>query len=620
MATPTPPKSAADPVAALHDRFSDAIVRALGEDYRGADPVIRSTANPEFGDFQVNAAMGLGKRVQRQPREVAQELIDHVDLEGLADTPEIAGPGFINIRLRTDALASALAAMDDESLGVVAVDDPHPVVIDLCGVNVAKQLHVGHLRSTIIGDALARILERCGRTVLRENHLGDWGLPIAMVLYRLREAGVDLDTLQLPDLDAAYRDGQLVTKMDERGLSIVSERNIGAHRIAELEEQNDGAQEQRDAAAATLVALQQEDPELVADWQKLIDCTMRAVIDILVKLGVALGSEHNRGESFYREHLPEIVDLFTERDLAVEDDGALVVRFDDRERPMLIRKSNGGYLYATTDLAAIRHRVVDENANRLVYVVDARQRDHFIDVFDACRLAGWGETTDGTPVEMVHIPFGSVLGVDKKPLKTRSGENVTLASLIDEAIGRGCTEVRRRAEDEKAPTHGFSDEELDRIGAGVGIGAIKYADLSNDLVRDYVFDMDRMIAFEGDTGPYLQYAHARICSIIAKAEDADETIGSAELRLDEPAERALALQLLRYGPVVAEAGLHLEPHRICAELHALAEAFNGFYQQCPVRKAASDELRRSRLRLCDLSRRVLADGLDLLGIEAIQTM
>ena len=214
-------------------------------------------------------------------------------------------------------------------------------------------------------------------------------------------------------------------------------------------------------------------------------------------------------------------------------------------------------------------------------------------------------------------PGRSVLGVDKKPLKTRSGENVTLASLIDEAIGRGCTEVRRRAEDEKAPTHGFSDEELDRIGAGVGIGAIKYADLSNDLVRDYVFDMDRMIAFEGDTGPYLQYAHARICSIIAKAEDADETIGSAELRLDEPAERALALHA-PVRTVIAEAGLHLEPHRICTELHALAEAFNGFYQQCPVRKAASDELRRSRLRLYDLSRRVLADGLDLLGIEAIQ--
>jgi len=620
MASPTPSTPAADPVAALHDRFSDAIVRALGEEFRGTDPVIRSTANPEFGDFQVNAAMGLGKRLQRQPREVAQELVDAVDLDGLAEAPEIAGPGFINIRLQTEALASSLAAMDDDGLGVAVTTDPHPVVIDLCGVNVAKQLHVGHLRSTIIGDALARILERCGRTVLRENHLGDWGLPIAMVLYRLREAGVDLDTLQLPDLDAAYRDGQLVTKMDERGLSIVQERNIGPHRVAELEEQNAGAQEQRDAAAATLVALQQEDEELVADWRKLIDCTMRAVIDILVKLGVALGPEHNRGESFYRGHLPEIVELFTERKLAVEDDGALVVRFEQRERPMLIRKSNGGYLYATTDLAAIRHRVVDENANRLVYVVDARQRDHFIDVFDACRLAGWGETTDGSPVEMVHIPFGSVLGVDKKPLKTRSGENVTLASLIDEAIGRGCAEVRRRAEDENAPTHGFADEELDRIGAGVGIGAIKYADLSNDLVRDYVFDMDRMIAFEGDTGPYLQYAHARICSIIGKAGEDPDAVANAELLLHEPAERALALQLLRYGPVVGEAAVHLEPHRICSELHALAEAFNGFYQQCPVRKAESDELRRSRLRLCDLSRRVLADGLDLLGIEAIQTM
>lgn len=620
MASPIHSSLPADPSAALHERFSDAIVSVLGEEFREADPVIRATTNPEFGDFQVNAAMGLGKRLKRPPREVAEELLGAVNLEGLAEKPEIAGPGFINIRIQPAAMISALEAMDDDELGITPSTDTHPVVIDLCGVNVAKQLHVGHLRSTIIGDALGRMLERRGRTVLRENHLGDWGLPIAMVLHRLRIAGVDLDTLKLVDLDCAYRDGQLVTKRDDRGLAVVAERNIGSHRIAELEAQNSGAQEQRDAAAETLVALQQGDEELVADWHKLIDCTMRAVVDILQKLNVALGPEHNRGESFYRTHLPDIVDTFIERNLAEEDDGALVVRFPNRDRPMLIRKSNGGFLYATTDLAAIRHRVVDENADRLIYVVDARQRDHFKDVFDACRMAGWGTTPDGHDVDMVHIPFGSVLGVDKKPLKTRSGDNVSLASLLEEAITRGQTEVHRRAADENAPTHGFSKEQLDRIGEDVGIGAIKYADLSNDLVRDYVFDMDRMIAFEGDTGPYLQYAHARICSIIAKANENPADVAGAELVLDEPAERALALQLLRYGPTVGGAAKHLEPHRICTELHALAETFNGFYQQCPVRKAASDTLRRSRLRLCDLSRRVLADGLGLLGIEAIQTM
>ena len=609
-----------DPAAALRNRFSDAILRALGDDFRDSDPVIRATTNPEFGDFQVNAAMGLGKRLKRPPREVALEILQAVDLDGLAEEPEIAGPGFINVRIRTSALVEALNSIDADHLGVAPSKDTHPVVIDLCGVNVAKQLHVGHLRSTIIGDALGRILERRGRTVLRENHLGDWGLPIAMVLHRLRIAGIDLDALKLVDLDTAYRDGQLVTKMDVRGMEIVEERNIGPHRIIELEEQNEGAQQQRNAAAETLVALQQGDAELVSDWQKLIDCTMRAVVDILEKLNVLLGTEHNRGESFYRTHLPGIIDTFVDGGLAVRDDGALIVRFPDRERPMLIQKSNGGYLYATTDLAAIRHRVVDENADRVVYVVDARQRDHFKDLFDAARMAGWGVTADGHDVEMVHIPFGSVLGMDKKPLKTRSGDNVTLASLLDEAISRGRTEVHRRAGDENAPTHGFSKEELDRIGEGVGIGAIKYADLSNDLVRDYVFDMDRMIAFEGDTGPYLQYAHARICSIIAKADEDPDVVSNAPLIIGEPAERALALQLLQYGPMITEAARHLEPHRICTELHGLAETFNSFYQQCPVRKAATDELRRSRLRLCDLSRRVLADGLGLLGIEAIQTM
>lgn len=608
------------PATVLHELVSDAIVAVLGEDYAGTDPVIRGAKNPEFGDFQINAAMSLGKRVGTPPRELAQQLVDAMDVSAIAESPDIAGPGFINIRLKTSAIADALTGIAEGDLGVESIDDPHPVVIDLCGVNVAKQMHVGHLRSTIIGDSLGRILERQGRTVYRENHLGDWGLPIAMVLRRLLDDGADLDALSLTDLDTAYRAAQAAARSDHKGMAIIEERRIGPHRAIELAIEDEDATAVRTAAGDTLVRLQQGDEALVEAWGKLIDCTMRAVYESLDLLNVNMDASNNRGESFYRSHLGDVVDTFIDGDLASEDDGALVVRFADRERPMLIRKSDGGYLYATTDLAAVRNRVVNENADRLIYVVDARQRDHFKDVFDAARLAGWGATTDGHDVEMVHIPFGSVLGPDKKPLKTRSGENVTLASLLEEAIERGRTEVHRRAEDERSPTHGLDAETLDAIGRAVGIGAVKYADLSNDLVRDYVFDMDRMITFEGNTGPYLQYAHARICSILQKVDLDESTWADASFMLDEPSERSLALKLLQWSESVAGAAEHLEPHRICTYLYELCEEFNGFYQHCPVRKAEIEDIKRSRLRLCGLTLRTLQDGLNMLGIEAPNTM
>ena len=338
-------------------------------------------------------------------------------------------------------------------------------------------------------------------------------------------------------------------------------------------------------------------------------------------LNVRLGPENNRGESFYRDRLAGVIDDFVKSEgVAVEDDGALVVRYPDRERPMLIRKSDGGFLYATTDLAACHFRTDELNAERVIYVVDARQRDHFRDVFDAVRQIGWHRTKDGTEAEFVHIGFGSVLGEDRKPLKTRSGQNVTLRSLLDEACERGTTEVVARAADPAAPTHDLSETELHAIGRAVGIGAIKYADLSNDLVRDYVFDMDRMIAFEGDTGPYLQYAHARICSILRKAEVDTTALRSAPLRLDEPAERTLALVLLRFGGVIADVARSLEPHRLCQYLADLASAYSAFYQSCPVLHADDASIRDSRLRQCDLVRRVLAEGLGLLGIEAPERM
>lgn len=583
--------SSAGPIEAITQGLSSAIAAALGDQYRDIDLQIRSSQNPKFGDYQANFAMKLAKQLSTSPRELASKVADAAaeDLAAIAEPLEVAGPGFINIRLKDQAIAHMLTAMDNPSLGVTQLEDTHTVVIDMCSVNVAKQMHVGHLRSTIIGDALARILERVGRTVLRENHLGDWGLPIAMVLHELKENNTNLDTLKLPELDNAYRKAQQKAKDDETFL---------------------------DQAKTTLVNLQNGDAQLVEEWHKLINCTLAALYEALEILNVKLTEENNRGESFYRDKLPGVIEEFKKAKLAKVDDGAMVVPFETRERPLLVQKSDGGYLYATTDLAAVRLRTSESNANRVIYVVDARQRDHFRDVFDAARLIGWDKTPDGNNAELWHIPFGSVLSPDKKPLKTRSGENVTLKSLLDEACERGQSEVKKRAADPKAPTHGLSETELADIGTAVGIGAIKYADLSNDLVRDYVFDINRMVTFEGNTGPYLQYAHARICSIFTKAGVDADSLSSEQFAINEPAERQLALTLLRYPDIVADVARTLEPHRLCTFLYELADAYSSFYEHCPVLKAETESIKRSRLKLCHLTRQALSDGLDLLGIKA----
>ena len=620
MMDPMTTTATADPVALLDRRFRAAIAVALGDPSLDLDPVIKPSQNPQFGDFQANCAMALAKSRGMNPRELAAKIVAAVDLSGVAHAPEVAGPGFINVKLDLGALSAMLGAMSDADLGVVRVKQTYGVTVDLCGVNVAKQMHVGHLRATIIGDCLARVFERLGRDVHRENHLGDWGLPIAMTLASLRRQRIDLDRITLDDLNDAYRAAQAASRDDEAGLAAAMATGAGPHRIAELSLQCTDAQIAVEDAKRTLVRLQSGDPELVRDWQKLIDCTMREVFRTTGILNVRLGPEHSRGESFFRERLPKVVEEFLASGLAKEDRGAIVVPFADRERPLLIRKSDGGFLYATTDLAAVRFRVQDLLSDRVVYVVDGRQRDHFKDVFDAADLIGWNRLPDGSRATITHLGFGAVLGKDKRPLKTRSGENFTLIELLEEASERGTAEVSRRAGDPNAPTHGMSDAELAAIGQAVGIAAVKYADLSGDVMRDYVFDLDRMIAFEGDTGPYIQYAHARIASILAKSEAAIDSIRAAPFVVREPAERLLALHLLRYGAMVQETAIALEPSRICSYLQTLANLFNGFYQACPVLKADDATARTARLRLCDLTRRVLADGLDLLGIVAPSRM
>jgi arginyl-tRNA synthetase len=608
-----------DPVAMLEAHARRAVETVGGDLAKGTDCSLKASPKPEFGDFQLNAAMALGKKLGRPPRDVASDLaacLTSPDLEDVIAPPEIAGPGFLNLTLKPAAIAAALASMDDEHHGITPQDKPHGVTVDVCGVNVAKQMHVGHLRSTVIGDTISRLFERLGRRVHRQNHLGDWGLPIAMTLHSLRAQGVDLDAITLEDLNSAYKESQLEARGDAKGLAAARANNCGPHRIAELEAQHEGATAAAKRARDTLVALQSGDEALVRDWKKLIEITMREVYDACDLLNTKIGPESEKGESSFRSELAPTVQDYIDAGLAVEDDGALIVRFDDRERPLLIRKRDGGFLYATTDLAALRYRIQELDSDEVIYVVDARQQDHFRDVFDATRKIGWATLPDGTDVELVHLGFGTVLGEDRKPLKTRSGTNFSLKDLLTEAMSRGTREVRRRAEDPNSPTHSMSDEDLAAIGRAVGIGAIKYADLGSGVGKDYVFDLDRMISFEGDTGPYIQYAHARICSLIAKSTEATD----GEIVIAAPEERRLALMLLKFSRVVEEAAESLEPSKLCRYLFTLAGEFSSFYQACPVLRADNASTRASRLHLSKLVRDVLADGLMQLGIDAPERM
>lgn len=619
----------ADPAAILHQRLLDAMRAALGDDLpESADPLLAPARNPEFGDFQANAAMGLGKRLGRPPREIATAILGHLDIADIAEEPTVAGPGFINIRLRPETLAGALDALDTPALGTEppAPEQTETVVVDLCGVNLAKQMHVGHLRATVIGDALARLFERLGHTVIRQNHFGDWGLPIAMVTAAVKdgvERGIlDLDGLTLADLERIYRDAQRACAPDRRGLAAVEQYDLGPKAAAELAAQVESAEAALADARAALVALQSGDPGFLGIWQRISRITLDACFHNTRRLHADVTDEHTAGESTYRDDLQAVISDLVERGIAEESRGALIVRLDEQgiKEPLLVRKSDGGFLYATTDLAGIRRRVQQLGADRVVYAVDARQSLHFKQVFAAARKAGYTRRPSGRDAELVHAAFGTVLGEDGSPLKTRSGENVRLSDLLDEAVSRA-----EAAVGEKSPTL----DPVERIGIAeaVGIGAIKYTDLSSDRVKDYVFSFDRMLAFEGNTGPYLQYALVRVRSIFRKAREARgldvarlDGDDRPAIRLADPDEKALALILLRYPRVLAAAAETCEPHRLCAFLYDLATAFSAFFTNCPVLAAPDDDLRWSRLRLCRLTGRILEDGLRTLGIQPLERM
>ncbi len=620
---PTAQTMSIDPAETLDARFRAAIASAFPD--LPADAIethIAANRQPKLGDFQCNAAMPLAKRLGKNPREVASAIVEHLDVSGVAEpigADAVAGPGFINIRLLGDALSESLTRMDTDALGVETPEHPMTMVVDLCGVNLAKQMHVGHLRSTVIGDAVARLYERLGHNVVRQNHVGDWGLPIAMVVQKLIEVqqrGRDLSDLSLDELNTLYRAAQAECKAEKAALALIAK--VGGHpkAEAELELRIADAAESMERAKQRLVKLQSGDPESVAAWQRVYDITMGACLATCARLHAHVTEDASAGESSYRDELSEVIDDLVRRGIAEEDDGALVVRVDGLKEPCIVRKRDGGYLYATTDMAAIRRRAGTLGGERVVYCVDARQSLHFKQVFGAAHKAGYDRTPEGKTAELFHAAFGNVLGEDNKPLKTRSGENVKLADLIDEAIERGSKTVAEKNPDldpaERAP-----------IAEAVAIAALKYADLSTDRIKDYVFSFDRMLAFEGDTGPYLLYALVRTKSIFRKAGEAGvdlAKVGDAPLLLEEPAERALALALLRYPGLLKAAGENHEPNRMCAYLYGLAGAFSSFFDQCPVLKADTEAQKMSRLRLCGLTARVLGDGLTTIGIPTVERM
>ncbi len=552
----------------------------------GADPVLRPS---ERADFQANGALPLAKRLGRDPRQVAEDVRAHLDLDRICAEVEVSGPGFLNLTLDDSFISERAAALGhDERLGVGAAAEPETVVVDYSAPNVAKEMHVGHLRTTVIGDSLCRLLDFAGHRVIRENHIGDWGTPFGMLIEHLVDVGEEkgVHELSVGDLNAFYQGARIEFDAD----AAFRERSRGR-----------------------VVLLQSGDPETLRLWGVLVSESLRAFDEVYAKLDVLLTDQDVVGESFYNPMLPAVVDDLERVGLLVESDGAQCVfppGFTNRSGdplPLIVRKSDGGYGYAATDLAAVRDRVDRLGAGRILIVVGAPQAQHLQMCFAVARMAGW--LTEGT--EAVHVAFGNVLGSDHKLLRSRTGEAAKLVELLDEAVTRA-----GRALDER-------DAELDtgereRLAGVLGIGAVKYADLSTERTKDYVFDWDRMLAFEGNTGPYLQYAHARICSLFRRA--ADEGALAGDLLLADPHERTLALTLLGFGDAIAATLDGSTPSKLCAYLFELAGVFTAFYENCPVLRAPDEATRGSRLALAGLTARILAKGLDLLGMVAPDRM
>lgn len=584
-------------VRPLLDTVTDAVSAAIARirpELAGADPVVRRSGR---ADFQANAALALAKRTGVKPLDLAGDLSADLRVSGdPVHAVEVSGPGFLNVTISDETAWRQVAArLASDRLGVGKPELGRRTVVDYSAPNIAKEMHVGHLRTTIIGDSLARVLGFLGAEVIRQNHLGDWGTQFGMLIQYLDEHS-----------EAAWHRDDLIP-----GTSAVSVLDA-LYKAARHEFDADAAF--ADRSRARVVALQSGDEATLATWRDIVAESEQSFRDIYGRLGVLLTPDDSVGESFYNPMLADTITELVEAGIAVDSDGALVV-FSAEARgpdgapvPLMVRKRDGGYGYDTTDLATIRYRLRDIKATRLLYVTDSRQALHFRLIFEVARRAGW-LTNDA---DAVHVPYGTVLGPDGRPFKTRAGGTVRLMDLLDDAVARA-----RDVVGEKNPD--LHDAELDRIAETAGIGAVKYADLSTSRLKDYAFDVDRMVSFTGNTGVYLQYAHARIQSILRKAGDASAAPAIDHTLPLEPAERALSLELDDYATTLAEVSRTLEPHRLCGYLYDLARDFTTFYETCPV-LTAPDPVRGNRLALCQLTARTLHHGLGLLGITAPDRM
>ena len=581
-------------IAYLTTQLDRAIVAALGDDYAGTDPLLGLSSNPKFGDYQANMAMGLSKKLGQQPRQIAQSIVDNLDVAAVCEVPQIAGPGFINFTVKPSYLATQLQTMQlDSRLGVPVADKPQRVIVDFSSPNIAKEMHVGHLRSTILGDCIARVLEFRGHDVLRLNHVGDWGTQFGMLILYLREAYPEAlttaDALDLGDLVVLYKKAK--QRFDEDA-------------------------EFQAAARKEVVKLQAKDPDTMKAWNLLCDQSRREFQVIYDRLNVQLTE---RGESFYNPYLATVVDDLRTTGLLVESDGAQCVFLDGYTNrdgdplPLIVQKTDGGYNYATTDLAAVRYRIGTDKADRIIYITDAGQSDHFAQVFQVAKLAKWIPES----VEIIHVPFGLVLGEDGKKIKTRSGEAIKLKDLLDEAIERFSNDLKLRlAADERQET----DEFIANSAEIVGLSAVKYADLSQNRTSNYVFSFDKMLALQGNTAPYMMYAYVRVQGISRKGGiDFDNLGANAQIMLNEELELTLAKHLLQLGTVINEVERDLLPNRLCQYLFELSQKFNQFYDKHSVLQV-EEPLRTSRLILCDLTAQTLKLGLNLLGISVLERM
>ena len=549
------------------------------------------STRPGFGDFQANGAMAAAKQLKTNPRELAQKIVAQLDLTGIASQVEITGPGFINIHLSDDYLASQLSEVAaSPQLGIETAEHPQTVVVDYSGPNLAKEMHVGHLRSTIIGDTVVRVLETLGHNVIRQNHMGDWGTQFGMLIAELEEqlGEGEAAELALGDLESFYQ--QAKKHFDDDDAFAAKARDY-------------------------VVKLQSGDTHCRKLWQQFIDISIAHSEEIYSSLNVTLKHENIRAESAYNDDLPDIVKALKDQELAREDQGAEVVFLEEladkngNPNPVIVQKSGGGYLYATTDLAALRYRSQQLEADRVLYFIDARQSLHMKQVFTVARKAGFVNEH----ISLEHHPFGTMMGKDGKPFKTRTGGTVKLAELLIEAQQRATDLVR-----EKNPS--LPADELSDIGRKVGIGAVKYADLSKTRTNDYIFDWDAMLSFEGNTAPYLQYAYSRINSIFAKAGiDSDSATNIAAI--SAPQEKTLAMKLLQFSETLQQVAQDAYPHVLCNYLYELASAYMSFYEHCPVLKDGVEETTRNdRLTLCNLTANTLEKGLGLMGTDVMERM